>query len=216
MKRCVILANGEMEDYEWYTSMLMPDDIVLCADGGADHAHKLGLLPRGIAGDLDSISPVVLEKYRTMGVEIRRYPSSKDEVDSLIALEWAFEFNPAEILLLGCTGKRLDHTVANIHILLAGIPKRVKIRLMNEGQEIFLVAPSLPAIAEVKQGSKVSLIPLGGNAHGIKTENLRYTPPGGRLDLDKPIGVSNVAVASPFKVSVASGILIVFINYLDV
>ena len=54
--RAVILANGEIQNYEALKPYLKKDDYVICADGGLRHAEKLGLSPNLVMGDMDSVS----------------------------------------------------------------------------------------------------------------------------------------------------------------
>jgi thiamine pyrophosphokinase len=212
MKRCIVIGNGIIEDYSWHKSLLGDEDIILCADGGADHAFRLGLLPRGIAGDLDSVDPEILQKFREQGVEIRKHSPVKDEVDTQITLDWAFEFAPPEVLLLGCTGKRLDHTLANIHLLLRGATRGVRVRLVNEKQDVSLVTPNLPVELNVSAGTVISLLPLSERACGVEVHNMEYAVPGGVLEAGETIGISNVAIGCPIRIKIASGSLLVFVN----
>ena len=213
MTRCVILANGKMENYAWYRSLLLPDDIILCADGGALHARKLNIIPRGVIGDMDSIAPELLEEFASRGTEIRRYSPVKDEIDSLLALEWAFEYEPVEILLLGGIGSRLDHTIASIHLLLRGAKRGVKVRLLDEIQEVFLVTPELPALCSLEEGTLCSLLPHGEQASGITTENLKYILRSNVMEAGNPVGISNVVIGKPVKITVETGILIAFMLF---
>ena len=192
--------------------MLFKDeDIILCADGGADHAFRLGVVPTGIAGDLDSVNPEILLQFQEQGVEIRKYSPVKDEADTQITLNWAFEFGPSEVLLLGCTGKRLDHTLANIHMLLRGAIRGVRVILVNEDQDVLLVTPNLPAELNLSAGTVVSLLPLSEYARGVGVDNVEYTVPE-VLKAGDTIGISNIAVGGPIKIKTSSGSLLVFIN----
>lgn len=212
MRRCVVLGHGEISDYDWHAACLREDDIIICADGGTEHAARLGVVPRGIAGDLDSVSPEVLAKLRALGVEVRQYPSAKDYIDSHLALAWALEFEPDEVLLLGCAGSRLDHTVCNLHLLLFGAERGIRVKLTDERQEVLLVTPELPAEIIAEAGALVSLLPLGERVSGIETENLAYKMPEGALQAGRSIGISNVATGGPVRVRIGAGNLLVFVN----
>jgi thiamine pyrophosphokinase len=211
--RCIIIGNGTLVNDRWFHTLRHKDDIILCADGGANHAYRLGLLPRGIAGDLDSVHPDVLAHFRSRAVEIRQFPAAKDQVDTELALDWALEYDPPEILLAACSGDRLDHTFASLHLLLRGAGRDVRVRLVSETQDVFLVTPGLPLRLDVAEGTVISLLPLGDSASGVETENLAYTVAGGVLSAGSTLGVSNVAVASPVSVITTAGNLLVFVNH---
>jgi thiamine pyrophosphokinase len=54
--KCIIMANGEYGQLSWYKEILSSADRIICADGGANYAQLLGIIPHCIIGDLDSIS----------------------------------------------------------------------------------------------------------------------------------------------------------------
>ena len=53
--KCVILANGDYGDVDSCKWLLNEADIILCADGGANYAYAMGIIPAYIVGDMDSI-----------------------------------------------------------------------------------------------------------------------------------------------------------------
>jgi thiamine pyrophosphokinase len=59
--RVLIISNGDIKDYDFYKNLTKEVDIVICADGGANHAYQMKLKPHLIVGDLDSIKEEVLE-----------------------------------------------------------------------------------------------------------------------------------------------------------
>ena len=56
MRKCIIIGNGKSPRKEVIKYLLRKDySTVICADGGANSAKKLGIIPDFIIGDLDSI-----------------------------------------------------------------------------------------------------------------------------------------------------------------
>ena len=114
MNRCVILSAGPVEDCSLLRPLLREDDWIIAADGGERLARDLGIQPNLLVADFDSSIPP-----ETAGeLEIVRLPAEKDWTDTLAAAMLALERGYREFLLLGCTGGRLDHTVANFAVLL--------------------------------------------------------------------------------------------------
>ncbi|HJN39368.1 MAG TPA: thiamine diphosphokinase, partial [Chloroflexota bacterium] len=61
-------------------------DLVVAADGGADHLKALGVAPGLLVGDLDSITGEHRTELEAQGVEIVRHPQDKDATDAELAL----------------------------------------------------------------------------------------------------------------------------------
>ncbi|MCK9907229.1 hypothetical protein MXD63_45440, partial [Frankia sp. Cpl3] len=80
-------------------------------------------------------------------VEIRQHclelvscdPVMKDLTDTEMALQWALERNPREILFLGALGTRFDHTLSNVHLLRRGLQAGISCRILDERNEVLLI-----------------------------------------------------------------------------
>lgn len=60
MMKMVIAANGTLSETDRLLSQIQQADMVIAADGGAVHLHHMGIVPRIIVGDLDSIPENIL------------------------------------------------------------------------------------------------------------------------------------------------------------
>ena len=217
----VILADGEAPSRrlldaawpEWSNGV----SIVIAADGGAVHAHALGLTVDRWVGDGDSISPELLASLEAAGVDIFRAPAEKDETDTELALLAAIDAGASEITILGSLGgARTDHALANVGLLghpaLDGRP----VRLYDEhAARITLVAAPDAAGRAVTRvlggppGDLVSLVPVGETAVGVTTEGLRYPLEREPLVLGRTRGVSNVRTGRAARITLESGRLLV-------
>ena len=52
--RAVIIGNGDIKDYQYIKSKINDNDFIICADGGYNHAEKMGIVPDVLIGDFDS------------------------------------------------------------------------------------------------------------------------------------------------------------------
>ena len=112
MRRCVIFGGGELKDIRFTQSLLREDDYIVCADRGYAYCAAMGRKPDLILGDFDSYNGKL-----PPGCEVLRYPSEKDDTDTMLAVKEAIRREFADILMLGMLGGRLDHTLANIQTI---------------------------------------------------------------------------------------------------
>ena len=52
--RAIIIGNGDIKDYQYIKSKINDNDFIICADGGYNHAEKMGIVPDVLIGDFDS------------------------------------------------------------------------------------------------------------------------------------------------------------------
>ncbi|MBQ7986007.1 MAG: thiamine diphosphokinase, partial [Clostridia bacterium] len=107
--RGVIICGGNVGEY--IKDYIKPDDFVICADAGYDHAKKFGIKADVVIGDMDST------KFTDIAEEKRIYPKRKDFTDSELAIMYAEEKGFERVLLFGMIGTRMDHSLANIGML---------------------------------------------------------------------------------------------------
>ena len=113
-KHIVILAAGDFPRAEAPLRALREADLRICCDSAAEALVDFGLEPDRIVGDLDSLSPALLERYADRILRI----SEQDDNDLTKAFHLALTLAPANITILGATGKREDHTLGNVSLLL--------------------------------------------------------------------------------------------------
>ena len=120
--RAVIFANGEVFDPQGARGMLLPDDLIIAADGGTRHALTVGVVPHMIIGDLDSLSLDDRVHVEAAGSRIISFSHRKDETDLELALRHARSEGATDIVILAALGGRLDQTVANLLLLTHRFP----------------------------------------------------------------------------------------------
>jgi thiamine pyrophosphokinase len=206
--KILIMTNGEYGRLEWYTENKEEFDRLLCVDGGAAWARKLGITPDLLAGDMDSISEDDLKYMEQQGVQISRYSSRKDHTDTQISLQLAEQLGADEITVWGGIGSRLDHTLSNLYSAAYFVLQGRAIRFDSPDLAIYLVKDVLRLSGEI--GNTVSVLALGDRAEGITLEGFQYPLTNVKVDGMWQIGVSNVIKSKPQVVRVTSGILAVF------
>ncbi len=205
LRRAVIFANGQLSDLAAARAALRPGDRIVAADGGLAHLDRLGQRPHVIVGDLDSAAPGVVEALAAAGVRVERFPARKDETDLELALRLAAAEGADDILIFGALGGRWDQTLANLLLLAHPDFRRLRIRLLDGAQQIYLIQHH--AQIEGQPGDTVSLVALRGDAHGVTTHGLEYPLDRGTLPFGSTLGISNVLVDSHASVTVEDGLV---------
>jgi len=188
--------------------IILPDDLIIAADGGMTHCRALGIKPSIVIGDLDSLDPDYLKSLQTSGTEIISYPINKDQTDLELALHKAFDLGSDEILVLGALGARWDMTIANL--LLPASPEfsKVAIRLIDGHQEIILLRGKGELTFNGKKGDMLSLIPFGQDAYGVTLRGLEYPLEDDVLKFGATRGISNVLIDDTATVYLKKGLLL--------
>ena len=187
---------------------------VIAADGGAAAALELGLRVDELIGDLDSVSPQVQARVAGAGARVRRYPVAKDTTDLELALAAAAGREPAprRVVVLGGAGGRLDHLLAGALLLAA--PDWAGVDATHTRVEAWLGRAKITVVRDQAglsasgPGALVSLLALGGVAHGVTTSGLRYPLNGHDLVPGTTLGVSNEFTATRATVSLTGGVLL--------
>ena len=206
--RAVVFINGTIDDYSAFTRWIQAADYFVAADGGAHHALALGCRLDAIVGDLDSLEPALVERLVGSGVEVLRYPVTKDQTDLELAIEFALQQGVEEVLLLGAVGGRLDQTLANL-LLLAQRAWPVQLTVVERNQVAQLLHPGQTLLLQACPGDTVSVLPLSDTVTGITYTGLRYPLTNATLHLGSTRGISNEVATTPATVTIATGRLLI-------
>lgn len=212
-KRVFIISNGVINDPEFIRQKLKEANtpIIICADGAARYLCPLGIVPEFIIGDMDSIDDDTVRYFEKKGSTILTYPGNKDETDTQLALEYALKLQPDEIFIFGALGGRIDHSLANISLLIMGVKQGIDVKIIDETCEIFIV--NQQSIVEGEAGQTVSLLPLSSEVTGITLEGFEYPLSGGVMEIGRPYGISNRLIDEKGIITVKSGYLLVIRNF---
>jgi thiamine pyrophosphokinase len=208
MKKCIILANGKTPrkrvvhflQNEGYVT-------VICADGGANHAYILGLVPDYIIGDLDSVydSTLVSFKKKTQIIKIKR----QNDTDVEKCLKFALKKEYDDIILLGVIGGRLDHTICNLGIVLKFFPK---VRLKVIAEDSFLMPYTGDVEINTQKGETISLYAFDTKTK-ILSNGLKYPLKNVSLPFGEKESTSNVTVSNRVKLKISGGIIFVIRDF---
>ena len=205
LKRIIIFANGDLPNLEKARALLHDDDFIIAADGGTRHALALGLNPKVIIGDMDSLpAGFEISKFDN---DVILYPQDKNETDLELAIQHALNLNPEQIIILAALGGRLDQTLGNIALISNLQPATCNLKLDNGIEEVFFCRDQVQV--EGKVGDIVSLIPCQGDVTGVVTKNLKWPLQNETLYPQKTRGISNEMTSGTATVQITSGLLLI-------
>ena len=204
--KTVIICSGEIYNYDFCHDIIKSADKIICADGGTRHAINMKLTPDLIIGDMDSSEAQYLDYFKKKGIEIIRFPKVKDKTDTHICIEFALEFS-REVILLGATGSRIDHTIANISLLKLGIENNISLSIIDNKNHIRMIKDSI--ILSGKKDDIFSLIPFAEKVEGLCTKGAHYELQNASMELGETYGVSNYFENNSVEISIKKGYLLV-------
>jgi thiamine pyrophosphokinase len=180
---------------------------VVAADNGAASALAFGYAPSVLLGDFDSIDPALFTELEGGGTRIERHPRDKEATDGQLAVDYVLQHvKPERMVLVGYLGgPRLDQALANV-LLLATISTPAL--LLDADNEALLLRAGERFSWNPEPNELVSLLPLAGDAHGIRTQGLRFALDGESLRFGHTRGISNEPNADRASVSVERGTLL--------
>ena len=218
-RTAIVLADGLLASASVVRWRLqhVTSPLTIAADGGARHAHALGIAPDEIVGDLDSIAPALLSRLRSAGTMIHAARPDKDETDLELALLRAAALGASRLIVLAALGGRLDMTLSNLLLLTHPALKDLQIELWDAWETAWLIRPpggpaatlaAIDAPLAPELGDRLSLVPLAGDALGVTTHGLQYPLHDEPLSFGLARGVSNVIMSSGAAIVIRSGVLL--------
>lgn len=204
MKKCIILANGKPPKKKIISFFQKKEfNTLICADGGANSALKMKLIPDVIIGDLDSISKTTLRKFRSASgiIQLKR----QNDTDVEKCLKYAINKGFKEALLVGVTGNRLDHTFCNLGIVLKFF-HRINISLIAE--DSFLAPFSGNVKLKTHPAETISIYGFNEKSE-ITSKGLKYPLRKTALPFGKKESTSNIAIGEKVELRISSGVIFV-------
>lgn len=182
-------------------------ETIIAADKGLEALNKINVMPNYIIGDFDSVNKTTLNQYENKNIEITYLKPEKDFTDTHMAIKLAIEKRAKHITIIGATGTRMDHTLANIHILNETLQNNVPTEIINENNRIMLINRKAKLIKNTNY-KYVSIIPLTTKITGVTLKGFKYNIENTTINLGESIGVSNEQIEQEALIEIKEGIAI--------
>jgi len=202
----VIIFNGGDALAREVVHELPTGAFTIAADSGVEHALALEWPIDLAVGDFDSVSAAALAAAEAAGAQVERHPVAKDHTDLELALDAAAARRPAEIVVVGGHGGRVDHFLAAALLLTRDAYADIAVRAIVGPARLHVVRHHLDLRG--RPGDLLTLLAIAGPATGVTTVGLRYPL------VDEPLlpgstrGVSNELIADAASVAVTGGVVL--------
>jgi len=202
--KTIILADGTYPVHEIPLGYLKNAERIICCDGSAETLLNAGFIPDAIVGDLDSLSKSTAKRFSD-----RLFRSKEQETNDLTkAVKWCIKKRYKDIVILGATGKREDHTIGNIS-LLTDYARDVNVIMVTD-TGIFL-----PFLESCKvssfPGQQVSVFSINPETE-ITSKGLKYPLRKKKLK-NWWVATLNEAVGKSFSLEFNRGPVIVYLEF---
>ncbi|MCW8850217.1 MAG: thiamine diphosphokinase [Melioribacteraceae bacterium] len=208
MKKALLLANGDPPKISQIKYLQKKEfNFIICADGGANSAKKINIIPNVIIGDLDSIAKDT-EKYYSDKLEIISI-SRQNDTDVEKALKYLIRKKYDEVVFLGATGDRLDHSICNLGIVIKFFNK-IKISILHE--KSFLKAYDKNVELKTQKDEIISIYGFDTRTK-ISSNGLKYSLKNVSLPFGQKESTSNVANGEKVQLKIKGGIIFVIRDF---
>jgi thiamine pyrophosphokinase len=201
----VVFAGGDPVDPR-YRSQVPDDAMVLAADSGLHHAQALGVAVDVVVGDLDSVDEARLATEMAQGAKVERHPVDKDFTDLELALHLAVREGATSVIVIGGSGGRLDHFLANMLLFASDDFDGLPITALVGDARVTVVRDRGELHGE--PGSLLTLLAVGGAARRVRTKGLRFPLVDEDLFPGSTRGVSNEFTEPVAVVELDGGVLL--------
>jgi len=206
--RAAVLCNGPPPPAPLLEYWLNGADLFVCADAAGHPYDHLPRNPDVVIGDFDSLAGRILDgRAGPKFLQVADQYTTDSEKALLYLAEEGFE----EVVLLGATGWRLDHTLFNVH-LLERFADRLRICIAGHHADSVRLGPGTEVSWDLPRGVLFSLVPITGRVTGVTLEGARYPLLGETLEPGGFATISNRVDVSPLLISIGEGSVLVAVD----
>lgn len=213
-KQALIVAGGEVEACqlaEQARQVRAAGGILIAADRGLEALREQNLRPDAAVGDFDSVSEETLAFYTAdAGIRFERHRPEKNESDTELAFSIAREAGVSEVRILGATGTRLDHVLANVHLLKEAFDLGMECCLLDRHNRIRLAAGRTVFRRTECPYPYISFVPLTMEVTHLRLTGFKYPLSDHHMVLGVECGhcISNELAAEEAVLEFAEGLVL--------
>jgi thiamine pyrophosphokinase len=208
-ERAVVLLNGEYDLSNDFFKLNREYDTFdfFCADGGANLAVKLGIVPQLVMGDMDSITIATRRRLEKL-CRFVELPVDKNVSDAEALLDMLNGQGYRELHLFAATGGRLDQTMFNLQLL----QRFPQARIITSQEEIRNVSKS--SSISGKSGCRASMLVMSSRVTGLSLEGFKYNLYDSTVESGSTLTLSNVIISNNARINYNEGALLLIMERL--
>ncbi|MBR3994425.1 MAG: thiamine diphosphokinase [Clostridia bacterium] len=208
-EKCIIFTGGADVFCDGFDKCDFDASYIIAADSGCAQIKRLcdkgfHILPNLLLGDMDSF-----DRKNAIGLfpnaEFMQYPKEKDYTDTQLAVDVAINKGYTDIEVVGGTGNRADHYLANLALLRRYSDKGIEISINDGKNKIFYCKCGKYTVENDSKFKYFSILPDGSDLLGVSITGAKYTLKNAVVDRDLPITVSNEITADICTINVEKG-----------
>lgn len=205
--KALIVSGGRAPSKNLLLKNLMGSHLVIGADRGCETLLKYNVVPTYILGDFDSASKETIDKLEEMNICKFKYKREKDYTDTELAFNLALDKGATEIIMLGVTGTRYDHTLGNIGLLLKALELNIEAKIVDDNNEIYLINKNTNFTGNF--GDIISFQSYFENVKSLNIKGAKFELVNYDLKIGESITTSNEFLDKTIEVTFENGILMV-------
>ncbi len=205
--KVVIISGGKAPSKEILLNEIKEANLIIGADKGCEVLYKYDIIPDYILGDFDSANMDIINSIEAKAGKKIKFKREKDYTDTEIAYNLAVERGASEIILLGATGTRYDHSLSNLGLMLRGLKKSIKVKVIDDNNYIFLT--DKPITLYGNKGDTISFHAYCDVVENFTIIGAKYNLSNYTLRLGDSLTTSNEFMEEKINITFDSGIVMV-------
>ena len=205
--KAVIISGGKEPSKDVLFKEIEDANLIIGADKGCEVLYKYNITPDYILGDFDSADISIIEKLEKKAGKKIKFKREKDYTDTEIAYNLAVEKGSTEIILLGATGTRYDHSLSNLGLMLRGLKKAISVRVIDDNNYIFLTDKPTTLYGNI--GDTISFHAYCDEVKNFSIKGAKYNLENYNLNLGDSLTTSNEFVEEKINITFDSGIVMI-------
>ncbi|MBR2527911.1 MAG: thiamine diphosphokinase [Blautia sp.] len=193
-----------------YDNIISEKPFLAAADSGLHFLYTHGIVPDLIMGDFDSVNPEALAWLESRHSDrMIRLNVMKDDTDTQAVVRTCLDRGKKKLALLGGTGSRIDHMLANLSLLLLAREYGGELVLVDSHNRIRLLPHHTVITRDGSFGDYISFFPLNGCVSGLTLKGFVYPLEGKTLTAwDYGLTVSNRLAEETGSITYSEGQLV--------